>query len=686
MASPAKTSAFFPLRTINDVRKLFDFECKGKEPNLVLLSIVAGSIENAMTKVNEVNLTPSLMSSNEPEQVDSEDVTSANLRIEPQIDWHVMEALYAKFEAVFTSYCETALLENAQKVDAENSDVRKLIKHVADIIWNTLSKAQYKDRPHLQSIYSYLTGNKLDCFGVAFAVVAACQMLMVPGVHLALSEDHAWVVFGKNGTETAEVTWHGKGSEDKRGQSVEISKAKTSWLYVAGQPVVCDRHMEVAALVSSINPAINANYDSIEVGGLQQELLWLLYDHGCLKQYPMALGNLGDLEEISPSIGRSACLRLFQEAIDVNRRVYNNHHVYPYTYLAGYYYRAKEFSKALETWANAADVIQLYSYSKDDEEIYKEFMEIANDLIPHVLKSEDPRVQSDAQCFANILRFYDGICCWEEGSATPIMHIGWAKPMVSTCAKFEAKIRQKVEFISASGGNDAGDEGQEIINNNYYEKYRNHVTDDTEKHSDDTTDNCDVTTKTTDKIKDEESESSLHSEFGCAKDPIIALLSEYCHSKVLNIDYLLGQSSKPFMKATDHRATMTSLKTTSLKKQRKQDKQLQINSASSPSSSSSTSATSSIVSSPGMPKSGSVSPRVGLGINDSNIKVNLKLKSAKMVGLKDLLCADKLNTNAIQLQLTALSQVSGPNTSSSSSSYFNEEYSTRPKRSRRSNE
>ena len=51
-------------------------------------------------------------------------------------------------------------------------------------------------------------------------------------------------------------------------------------------------------------------------------------------------------------------------------------------------------------------------------------MEIANELIPHVLKSDDPRVQSDPQCFANVLRFYDGICCWEEGSATPIMHIG----------------------------------------------------------------------------------------------------------------------------------------------------------------------------------------------------------------------------------------------------------------------
>ena len=32
-----------------------------------------------------------------------------------------------------------------------------------------------------------------------------------------------------------QVTWHGKGNEDKRGQPVEMSKAKTSWLYVAGK-------------------------------------------------------------------------------------------------------------------------------------------------------------------------------------------------------------------------------------------------------------------------------------------------------------------------------------------------------------------------------------------------------------------------------------------------------------------
>ena len=54
------------------------------------------------------------------------------------------------------------------------------------------------------------SGNKLDCFGVALTVVAGCQTLGFNDVHLALSEDHAWVVFGQDGEETAEVTWHGK--------------------------------------------------------------------------------------------------------------------------------------------------------------------------------------------------------------------------------------------------------------------------------------------------------------------------------------------------------------------------------------------------------------------------------------------------------------------------------------------
>lgn len=68
--------------------------------------------------------------------------------------------------------------------------------------------------------FGFWSGTKLDSSGVAFAVVAACQVLGLKDVHLALSEDHAWVIFGKGGEETAEVTWHGKGNEDRRGQTV----------------------------------------------------------------------------------------------------------------------------------------------------------------------------------------------------------------------------------------------------------------------------------------------------------------------------------------------------------------------------------------------------------------------------------------------------------------------------------
>ena len=144
---------------------------------------------------------------------------------------------------------------------------------------------------------------------------------------------------------------------------------------------------------------------------------------------------------------------------------------------------------------------------------------------------------------------------------------------------------------------------------------------------------------TTTDMKSDEEESSLenNSEFGLdqigsnlskmdqngssAKDPIIALLSEYCHSKVLNIDYLLGKSSQPF---TNKAASSAKAKTTSLKRKRSEKNSYEnqnthlknINNpqalSSPPSSSTSltvSDASSSAVSSPSLPKSGSVSPR-----------------------------------------------------------------------------
>lgn len=434
----------FPLTTIGGVVQLFRLQLMGEEePNIALLSIVAGCIENSMTSPRTGAVTEdgsilcgAAVDFDEPEVADVE-----NLRIEPAVELHIVEALYAKFQAIIRGYCDISLYQDTGTKFAS----RGLIKRVSDIVWNTLAKSQYKDRAHLQTIYSYLTGSKLDCFGVAITVLAGCQVLGFSDVHLSLSEDHAWVVFGEGGASTAEVTWHGKGNEDKRGLPVDGERVRDSWLYVGGRPVVCSRHMEVAALVSSINPAISPAMDCLEVGVLQQELLWLLYDLGHLESYPMALGNLGDLEEVSASPGRPSSQELYHEAVVAGQRQYGDHHIYPYTYLAGYHYRQHNYRAALRSWADAANVIKRYKYSKDDEEIYKEFMEINNDLIPHILKADDKLVH-DPLCFGSLLQFYDGLCSWEEDSCTPVLHIGWVKPIVKSFAAFEFSVRSQLDI------------------------------------------------------------------------------------------------------------------------------------------------------------------------------------------------------------------------------------------------
>eukprot|EP00092_Neocalanus_flemingeri_P102791 GFUD01131489.1.p1 GENE.GFUD01131489.1~~GFUD01131489.1.p1 ORF type:complete len:279 (+),score=76.19 GFUD01131489.1:809-1645(+) len=197
-----------------------------------------------------------------------------------------------------------------------------------------------------------------------------------------------------------------------------------------------------------MSPAMSPNMDSLEVGVLQQELLWLLYDLGHLEKYPMALGNLGDLEEVSATPGRPPSRDIYDEAVAVNQKIYQDYHVYPYTYSAGFHYRQRDFKGALKSWAEAANVIKRYKYSKDDEEIYKEFMEINNELIPHILKA-DENLLSDPECFMSLLQFYDGLCSWEEDSSTPVLHIGWVKPIVKCFTSFDFSVRAKLDISLA---------------------------------------------------------------------------------------------------------------------------------------------------------------------------------------------------------------------------------------------
>ncbi|XP_048517203.1 menin isoform X1 [Dendroctonus ponderosae] len=641
--------ALFPIKHISAVVKLFRNQLEDtNEPDLALLSIVTGLIENQLTS-----------RSNAGQLIDSPEIT-----VLPRFELETVENLYRKFKIVITGSVEP----NKAKTYA----TRDLVKRVSDVIWNSLTRSYYKDRAHLQSLYSYLTGSKLDCFGVAFAVVAGCQVLGYDDVHLALSEDHAWVVFGPHGSETAEVTWHGKGNEDKRGQEIGKGDSARSWLYVNNKPVVCTRQMEVAALVSAINPSLNASVDATEVALLQQELLWLLYDLGHLKKYPMAIGNLGDLEEISPKRPGIACSALFEEAIDAARRFYNNQHVYPYTYQGGYYFRNKKYKEAFESWANASDVIRLYNYSRDDEEIYKEFLEIANEHIPYIMKIESSGFEANtilkkSECFANLLKFYDGICQWEEGSATPVLHIGWAKPLVNTISKFDADVRAQVHIVCDNMEEKLSKKNGSIFNNNNNNNY--------EKEHQAT-------------ISKSNNKDQTTSHFY----PTIEALTAACSEKILNPEYLLQGDGSPFVGPSHQEHIKIKIEKTEetedgmemLQPEIDIKPQLDIKQEDLGGESTIPVVTKKEEEKENGKPGTSKSPDFITKHEDyeEELRKNrptVVLHSQKMKELKDLLLAEKLNTHAISLHLTAQSQVQVGKRGKSDST----DTSNRPKRTRR---
>lgn len=105
-----------------------------------------------------------------------------------------------------------------------------------------------------------------------------------------------------------------------------------------------------------------------------------------------------------------------------------------------------------------------YNYSKGDEEIFKELYEIANDFIPNILKTsssasintennaaaKNPNLTGDPSFFALVLQFYDGVCLWEEGSHTPVLHADWAKKLVQSISRFSPSCRSALSSSGAS--------------------------------------------------------------------------------------------------------------------------------------------------------------------------------------------------------------------------------------------
>jgi menin len=612
---------YFPIKSIDNVIELFNDQLSVPSgPDLTLMSIVLGAVEHRLTCQSLEHA--------------SQHGTTKNFT---DINFDEVDVLYQRFAKLLRGYISSADIGSCHQGLTVISS-REIVNKVADVVWSCLSRSYHKDRAHMQSLYSLLIDSRLDCFGVALCTVAACQLLTLDDVHLAMSEDHVWVSFGENQSETAQVTWHGKGIEDRRGETINVGILEKSWLYLNGHTVECTRHMELAAIVSSMNASVSNTQDSSQLMALQQRLLWLLYDAQHLIKYPIAISNIADMEELSPTGGRPTPLVLYQEAVEVARRVYANMHVYPYTYLGAYYYRQRRFIEALSAWADAADVISNYNYSRDDEEVYKEFLEIANEIIPQILRlDQENKLTTCPSAYLSLLRFYDGLCRWEEDSSTPVLHITWATHIVASLSKFDSAARMAVQLIDDS--TECEEKNPAIIKSTDSKQQTRsascrirtghqlvlHPTIDSSQI--DTSNLVPCTTEDA-KLVMERCTTDSDSDDNDRNSEIVALAHACCES-LLNPDFLLG-TGEPFVscqQAPEHQLVSVATNT-----------QMDLNVFASCSE---------------------LPPDVAsLDTAPKNSNKNyLVLHSAKMKACKDLLTALKLNQNAIKLQLTAQSQV-----------------------------
>lgn len=130
----------FPLTDIASVVNLFKEQIDGPdEPNLALLSITLGCIENTLTLNRAVSA--------------SEDAKLLR-PIFPVVDLSTVDALYTKFETLVKGSVDLTKYPGGYST-------RELVKKISDVIWSSLSRS-FKDKAHLQSLYSFLTGMNLN--------------------------------------------------------------------------------------------------------------------------------------------------------------------------------------------------------------------------------------------------------------------------------------------------------------------------------------------------------------------------------------------------------------------------------------------------------------------------------------------------------------------------------------------
>ena len=260
--------------------------------------------------------------------------------------------------------------------------------------------------------------------------------------------------------------------------------------------------------------------------------------------------------------------------------------------------------------------------------MYKEFLEIANEMIPNIMRTlsgDQPTtggvvtelaaatehqqstpdklpLTSDPECYAMVLQFYDGLCEWEEGSSTPVLHITWAQHALYSLGRFDFKARAGLTLKNATADdNDDGDDSNSDVSavSSSHSGGKLKPTADSMPRGSQTADH-----------KPSETVSAVDDGSQPLPDTNVNQVSESGGSPVAE-----NVEDKPPELAVSEKSPPQPVEVTE-----------------------------SAIS-------------AGAADNTDTIRASLVLRSVKMMGMKDLLVAERLNSGAIKLQLTAQSQV-----------------------------
>jgi len=135
-ATIRKWMKYFPLKTTDSVVKLFEAQILGRGPDLSLLSLVLGALEVRLA---------------------TDASTGGDDATFPQLSFNEIESLHHRFLTLLRQNIPADDVASCRHGGAVVS-TREIVQKVSNVVWSYLSGSYHKDRAHMQSLYSLLTG------------------------------------------------------------------------------------------------------------------------------------------------------------------------------------------------------------------------------------------------------------------------------------------------------------------------------------------------------------------------------------------------------------------------------------------------------------------------------------------------------------------------------------------------